>query len=108
MPQEEFVVRHKHNPYCVPQDDALAGHPFWNKTQSLIYSEIIKTWTNLFADVESIDMGHMISNPHTTYFAEAYALYEKWVVGPIIGFNKDFDTEIVAQFYATVHFHDGD
>ncbi|XP_044948777.1 uncharacterized protein LOC123398361 [Hordeum vulgare subsp. vulgare] len=48
----------------------------------------------------------MVSNPHTAYFADAYALYEKWGLGPIVGFNKDFDSEVVAQFYATIHFHD--
>ncbi|KAE8807193.1 hypothetical protein D1007_16503 [Hordeum vulgare] len=81
---------------------------FWNKTQSLIYSKIIKTRTNLFVDIKSIDMGHMVSNPHTSYFADAYALCEKWVLGPIVGFNKDFDIKVVAQFYATIHFHDGE
>ncbi|KAE8771326.1 Far1 [Hordeum vulgare] len=89
LPQGEFAVTRKQNPYFVPQDDALARRPFWNKTESLIYSKIIKTRTNLFVDVKSIDMGHM------------------WGLGPIVGFNKDFDTELVAQFYATIHFHDG-
>ncbi|KAE8805709.1 hypothetical protein D1007_18214 [Hordeum vulgare] len=108
FPQEEIATLRKKNPYCLRQDDALVGHPFWNKTQSLIYSKIIKTRTNLFVDVKSIDMGHVTSNPHTAYFTEAYALCEKWGLGPIIGFNKDFDSEIVAQFYDIVHFHEGD
>ncbi|KAE8790750.1 hypothetical protein D1007_34958 [Hordeum vulgare] len=68
-PQDDFVVLCKKDTYCLPQDEALAGRPFWNKTQSLIYCKIIKTRTNLSVDVKSIDMGHMTSNPHTAYFA---------------------------------------
>jgi hypothetical protein len=57
----------------------------------------------LFVAVKSIDITHMEKDP--AYFGEALALCHQWGLIPFITFNKDYDAEIVAQFYATVHFH---
>ena len=65
--------------------------------------DILKGKKNLYVDAKSIDLLHMEKDP--AYFGEALALCQQWGLIPIMTFNKDFDSEIVAQFYATVHFH---
>src|SRR4051812_18145770 len=41
---------------------------------------------------------------HEDYFGEALDLCEQFGISNIISFNKDFDAELLAQFYATVYF----
>ena len=91
------------NPYQGVQGGALVGRPFWKKEQSLIYVDILKAKKNLFVVVKSIDITLMEKDP--AYFGEAVALCHRWGLIAIITFNKDYDVELVAQLYATVHFH---
>ncbi|KAE8799537.1 hypothetical protein D1007_25123 [Hordeum vulgare] len=102
---KEFLEFHQHNLYCRPQEETLVERPFWSKSQSLNYVVVLKHKTNLYVDVKSIDIGYMGSRPHTEYFAEARAHCLQRGQFPINSFNKDFGNKIVAEFYATVHFH---
>ena len=103
MTTKEFEVFRVRNLYHRAQDEALVGCPFWTKDQSLIYLDILKAKKNLFVTVKSIDVSRMEKD--TAYFGEALALSHQWGLIPFIRYNKDYDPEIVAQFYATIHFH---
>ena len=100
---KKFVLFGQHNPYRRPRDKAFVGRPFWTKEQYLICVYMLKVKKNLFVDVKSIDILHMEKD--LAYFGEGLALYQQWSLIPMITFNKDFDSEIFAQFYAIVHFH---
>src|SRR4051812_31025875 len=64
---------------------------------------ILKDRKNSFVpNVKSVRLQHMAD--HREYFAEATALVDQFGLGPIISFNKDFSVDLLAQFFATVHF----
>ena len=42
------------------------------------------------------------------YFGEALDLVEQFGIEHMLTFHLDFDPEIVAQFFASVHFHTGE
>ena len=50
-------------------------------------------------------MNHMRQDKHRDYFGEALHLVEKFGIENMFTFHLDFDPEIVAQFFASVHFH---
>ena len=50
-------------------------------------------------------MNHMRQDKHHDYFGEALDLVEQFGIEDVISFHLDFDPEIVAQFFASVHFH---
>ena len=68
---------------------------------------ILKDRKNAFVpNVKSVRLQHMADHPE--YFGEATALCDQFRIGPIISFNKDFSVDLLAQFFATVHFrHSG-
>ena len=50
-------------------------------------------------------MHHMRQDKHRNYFGEALDLVEQFGIEDLITFHLDFDPEIVAQFFTSVHFH---
>ena len=76
---------------------------FWTKQQNLIYLDVIKAKQNIYVPVEWIDMEHLRKNQ--AYFGEPLDLVEQFGIEEIITFHLDFDPELVAQFFASVHFH---
>ena len=62
---------------------------------------MIKAKKNLYVDVRSIDTDAMEKDPE--YFGEALQMCTQLNILKIMQFNKDYDVDIVAQFYATVH-----
>ena len=48
-------------------------------------------------------MNHLKKDP--AYFGEALTMVEHLQIEELITFHHDFDPEIVAQFFVTVHFH---
>ena len=62
---------------------------------------MIKAKKNLYVDVRPIDTAYMEKDP--AYFGEALQMCTQLNILGIIEFNKDFDADLVAQFYATVH-----
>ncbi|XP_073354653.1 uncharacterized protein [Aegilops tauschii subsp. strangulata] len=60
---------------------------------------------NIYVDVHWIYMNHMREDKHRAYFGEALDLVEQFGIEDVISFHLDFDPEIVAQFFASVHFH---
>src|SRR3954468_11622420 len=64
---------------------------------------ILKDRKNAFVpNVKFVSLGYMTD--HADYFGEATALCEQFGIGNIISFNKDFDVDLLAQFFATVYF----
>ena len=55
--------------------------------------------------VQWIDMNHMKKDKNRAYFGEALDLVEQFGIEELLTFHMDFDPEIVAQFFASVHFH---
>ena len=53
-------------------------------------------------------MNHMRQDKHRTYFGEALDLVEQFGIEHVISFHLDYDPEITAQFFASVHFHTGE
>ncbi|KAE8795188.1 hypothetical protein D1007_29921 [Hordeum vulgare] len=103
MPQAEFQVRQKRDP-CVIERVHLKGcELFWSKQHDLIYQDVIKTKKNIYVPVQWIDIDHIKKD--LTYFGEPLDMAEKLGIEEIILFQLDFDPEIVAQFFVTVHFH---
>ena len=102
MNATEYWAYRRVNPYTRPQDPALVMRPFWNKDQAAAYHDIIKGKKNTYVKTKSIDIEHMRSD--MAYFGEALALCEQFDIVKIMTFNNDFDPELVAQFFATVHF----
>jgi len=68
----------------------------------MIYRDIIKHFKKMFVPVQWIDLAHLQRNPD--YFGEALSLIDKLGLKEIITFKRDFDPDVVAQFYVTVHF----
>jgi hypothetical protein len=62
---------------------------------------VIKAKKNLYVDVRSIDIAHMEQHHH--YFGDALQMCDQLGIRHIMEFNKDFDADLVAQFFATVH-----
>ena len=56
---------------------------------------------NLYVDVRSVDIAYMEKD--LAYFGEALQMCTQLDILRIMEFNKDFDVDLVAQFYATVH-----
>ena len=50
-------------------------------------------------------MHHMREDKHHHYFGEALDLVEQFAIEDVISFHLDYDPELVAQFFASVHFH---
>ena len=69
---------------------------------------MIKAKKNIYVDVHWIDMNHMSQDKHRDYFGEALDLVEQFGIEDVISFHLDFDPELVAQFFASVHFHTGE
>ena len=98
---KEFWERRRRNPYAEDQEPNLINRSFWNCFQFAIYFDVIKAKKNLYVDVRSIDMDAMENDPE--YFGEALQMCAQLNILRIMQFNKDFDADLVAQFYATVH-----
>ena len=105
IPLAEFIVRRKINPYVNSRANFRGNDLFWTKQQNLIYLDVIKAKQNIYMDVHWIDMNHMRQDKHHDYFGEALDLVEQFGIEDVISFHLDFDPEIVAQFFASVHFH---
>ena len=105
IPLAEFVTRRNINPYVNPRANFRGNDLFWTKQQNLIYLDVIKSKQNIYVDVHWIDMNHMRQDKHRDYFGEALDLVEQFGIEDVISFHLDFDPEIVAQFFASVHFH---
>ena len=107
LPLTQYRFYRQANPYREEQDPSLIGTKFWNKRQQEVYNMILKDRKNAFVpNVKSVSLHHMAAHPE--YYGEATALCDQFGIGPIISFNKDFSTDLLAQFFATVHFrHSG-
>ena len=101
MQAKEFWERRCRNPYEADQDPTLVNRPFWNRFQFAIFFDVLKAMKNLYVNVHSIDTEHMENDPD--YFGEALQMCTQLNILGIMQFNKDYDADIVAQFYATVH-----
>ena len=99
----EYGTYRKVNPYHLPQDLELVGTQFWNKSQSAMLFDVLKATKNLVVpNVRTVSLEFM--RVDLGYFGEALDLYDQFGITGIISFNKDFDAELVAQFFATVYF----
>ena len=105
IPLAEFISRRRINPYANPHANIRGNDFFWTKQQNLIYLDVIKGKQNTYVDVHWIDMNHMREDKHRAYFGEALDLVEQFSIEDVISFHLDFDPELVAQFFASVHFH---
>ena len=108
MPLAELISRRKINPYVNPRDNFRGNDLFWTKQQNLIYMDVIKAKQNHYVEVHWIDMNHMRQDKHRDYFGEALDPVEQFGIEHMLTFHLDFDPDIVAQFFASVHFHTDD
>ncbi|KAE8787127.1 hypothetical protein D1007_38903 [Hordeum vulgare] len=106
MPLGEFQVHRKVNPYNSNREQFLGGAMFWNKDQFLIFEYVIKRKKNIYAPVQWIDINHM--KKYLAYFGDALSIVEQLQIEELITLQQDFDYEIVADFFATVHFQTDD
>ena len=103
IPLAEFVTQRRINPYVSPRANFRGNDLFWTKQQNLIFLDAIKAKQNIYLHVHWIDMVHMRKNQHRAYFGEALDLVEQFGIEHVISFHLDYDPEIVAQFFASVH-----
>ena len=101
MTTKEFWERRRRNPYAEDQEPTLVNRPFRNHFQYDIFFDVIKAKKSLYVDVRSIDISYMEKDP--AYFGEALQMCTQLNFLRIMEFNKDFDADLVARFYATVH-----
>lgn len=105
MSDSEFARNKGINPYVVgaPDPRHVSDPWFYNNFQSQIYHEILmRKKTDNFVMQHSIHLEHMTKKPD--YFGEALSICEEFGLLRIMDFNQKFDVELVAQFFATVHF----
>ena len=105
IPLAEFITRRRINPYMNPRANFRGNDLFCTKQQNLIYLDVIKANQNTYVDVHWIDMNHIRQDKHRDYFGEALGLVEQFGIEDMISFHLDDDLEIIAQFFASVHFH---
>ena len=103
----EYQAYRKANPYRLAQDPDLVGSKFWNKTQQDVFNDVLKERKNLYVpNVKIVSLEYMRID--MAYFGVALDLCDQFGISDIISFNKDFDAELVAQFFATVYFSSRD
>ena len=78
MPANEFMARRKLNPYGEPRAQFHGDELFWIKQQYRIYTEVLKSKTNMYVDAHWVDMAHMRRADNLAYFAEALDLVEQF------------------------------
>ncbi|KAK1650742.1 hypothetical protein QYE76_068547 [Lolium multiflorum] len=89
------------NPYLTPRSNRVKDKRFHNKTQEEIFYEVYVPFKKGVTPQHAIDTGKMAASK---YFAEAYAMCGEFGLYPIMEFTKEYDVEMIHQFYATVHF----
>ncbi|KAK1603511.1 hypothetical protein QYE76_037586, partial [Lolium multiflorum] len=89
------------NPYLTPRNNRVTDKRFHNKTQEEIFYEVYVPFKKGVAPQHAIDTGKMAASK---YFAEAYAMCGEFGLYPIMELTKEYDVELIHQFYATVHF----
>ncbi|KAK1651998.1 hypothetical protein QYE76_069803 [Lolium multiflorum] len=89
------------NPYLTPRNNRVTDKRFHNKTQEEIFYEVYVPFKKGVAPQHAIDTGKMAAS---RYFAEAYAMCGEFGLYPIMELTKEYDVELIHQFYATVHF----
>ena len=89
------------NQYAQDQDPALVNRPFWNQFQFSVFFDVLKAKKNLYVDGCSIDISYLEKD--RAYFGEALEMCAQLNILKLMEFNKDFDADMVAHFYVTVH-----
>ncbi|KAK1607255.1 hypothetical protein QYE76_030928 [Lolium multiflorum] len=89
------------NPYLTPRSNRVKDKRFHNKTQEEIFYEVYVPFKKGVTPQHAIDTGKMAASK---YFAEAYAMCGEFGLYPIMELTKEYDVEMIHQFYATVHF----
>ncbi|KAK1680925.1 hypothetical protein QYE76_041773 [Lolium multiflorum] len=89
------------NPYLTPRSNRVTDKRFHNKTQEEIFYEVYVPFKKGVTPQHAIDTGKMAASK---YFAEAYAMCGEFGLYPIMELTKEYDVEMIHQFYATVHF----
>ncbi|KAI4985520.1 hypothetical protein ZWY2020_018150 [Hordeum vulgare] len=102
----EFLALRTRDPYGDDKLQLKNVNHVWSREHAVIYRDIIVPFKKIFVPVQWIDLAHL--RRHPDYFAEALSLIDKLGLTNIITFRKDFDPDIVAQFYITVHFQPDD
>ena len=62
MPQAEFQIQRKLNPYIKPREHIRGNDLFWTKQQNLIFLDVIKAKQNINVPIQWIDMEHPRKN----------------------------------------------
>ena len=69
-----------------------------------MYNDVLKERRNLYVpNVKTVSLEYMRTD--MAYFGEALDLCDQFGISYIISYNKDFDAELVAQFFATIYFN---
>jgi hypothetical protein len=76
---------------------------FWAKFQQDYYTTVIIKKLKITHKAQYVDWEHM-ARKNDPIFNEVISNYERKRVKMLMGFQQDWNKEIIAQFYATVHF----
>ncbi|KAI4970754.1 hypothetical protein ZWY2020_001668 [Hordeum vulgare] len=106
MPPKDFLRFRTKNHYLQEKAVIKDVEHVWATDHCRIYRDIIKNFKKSFVPVQWIDLAHLQRNPD--YFGHALSLIDKLGIKEIISFKKDFDPDVVTQFYVTVHFSPDD
>ena len=107
MPDREYRAYRQKNPYLVPRQDNVMDPRFYTNDQELVYNQIYSGQRNAVVLQHRLNIAHMTSPKHVEYFAEAFSMCEEFGLLPIMEVHQDYNEELVAQFYATVHLGTG-
>ena len=106
MPPKDFLRFRTQNHYLQERAVIKNVEHVWTRDHCRIYRDIINHFKNNFVPVQWIDLAHLQRN--MDYFVDALSLIDKLGIKEIISFKTDFDPNVVAQFYVTVHFSPDD
>ncbi|KAK1615669.1 hypothetical protein QYE76_021186 [Lolium multiflorum] len=101
MQYPEYKEIRDMNPYLTPRSNRVSDKRFHNKTQEEIFYEVYVPFKKGVTPQHAIDTGKMAASK---YFEEAYAMCGEFGLYPIMELTKEYDVEMIHQFYATVHF----
>ena len=103
MSVKEYTVYRERNSYLLPRQDNVANPRFYTNDQERVYDEVYLSQRSAVVKQDYLNIPHMTCEKNRAYFAEAYAMCERFGLLPSMVAHENYDEELIGQFYATVH-----
>ena len=101
MSARDFCQERRKNPYEAPKDRRSA-EGFHTLFQEKIFYEVFPQFKTRVVQQFCINTDYM--EKHMDYFSEAVAICKEFGIYEFIGLQEDYNSHLIMQFFATVHF----